>query len=132
MKSVWAILVPLFLMALSVGDARYYESDDYLQVFRPKKTESSSYIRFGKRGVHPHTGAKRDQEEEEEDYLKLLQANRDRRGAESSYIRFGKRSSLLAPYNVKSYSCILEQVLKAKSEEELKQLLQNNDCLRLY
>merc|ERR1712141_560545 len=69
-----------------------------------------------------HTGAKRDQEEEEEDYLKLLQANRDRRGAESSYIRFGKRSSLLAPYNVKSYSCILEQVLKAKSEEELKQL----------
>ena len=41
MKSVWAILVPLFLMALSVGDARYYESDDYLQVFRPKKTESS-------------------------------------------------------------------------------------------
>ena len=61
-----------------------------------------------------------------------FQANRDRRGAESSYIRFGKRSSLLAPYNVKSYSCILEQVLKAKSEEELKQLLQNNDCLRLY
>jgi hypothetical protein len=64
--------------------------------------------------------------------LNFLQAaaNRNRRGAqESSYIRFGKRNTNVS--NVKSYSCVLQQILKATTEDELINLLRNYDCLTM-
>jgi len=55
MKSVWAIILALVLMVVSLGQTRDTEYlEDYLQPHRPKKTQSSSYIRFGKRANHPH------------------------------------------------------------------------------
>jgi hypothetical protein len=127
MKFVWALMVLALTAFARSGDANRLDYEDYLQALRTKKADRNSYIRFGKRaGVqlqHPHSTAKRQNNEDEEmlNSLNFLQAaaNRNRRGAqESSYIRFGKRNTNVS--NVKSYSCVLQQILKATSNTTIR------------